>query len=73
MEQQLRWLGPLYLVHHGLIGLTLALVFGWPALMYAVPVAIGLQPFGRLADHLVHSEESDDSRAVRERMVNYFD
>lgn len=73
VEQQVVWLGPVYLTHH-LIGLGVALAtLGAWGLAYLLLVFIGVQPLGRLADCLIQLDDTEDQRAVRERMANYFD
>ncbi|GGX55888.1 hypothetical protein GCM10007392_24570 [Saccharospirillum salsuginis] len=73
IEQQVLWLGPVYLVNHLVILLAMLAVVGPWGLAYLGLVFVGLQPLGRLADHLIQLDDNEDHRSVRERMANYFD
>lgn len=73
IEQQILWLGPLYLVNHLVLLVVVSSVLGPWGLAYLGLVCIGVQPLGRLADHLIQLDDSEDHRSVRERMANYFD
>lgn len=73
LEQQVAWLGPVYLVNHlVLAGAVFVLTGAW-GWLYLPFVLIGLYPLGRLADRMIQMDDNDAYRAVRERMVNYFD
>lgn len=67
------WLGPMYLANHLVIG-ALALV-GWGAWgwLYLPCLIVGVHPLGHLTRRLVRVEDSSEARAVRERILNYFD
>lgn len=73
LEQQVAWLGPLYLVNHLVLWVSaFALAGGW-GWLYLPFVMMGLYPLGRLADRMIQVDSNEAYRAVRERMVNYFD
>ncbi len=73
LEQQIAWLMPFYLINHLLL-LSAAFVYGgvW-GWMYLPLMILGVYPLGRLADRLIQVDDNDAYRAVRERMVSYFD
>lgn len=67
------WLGSVYLINHLCVWAAVLHQWGWFGVLYLPLIVLGLHPLGRLADSLVDSLETADSRNMRERIMNYFE